>query len=132
MELPTLSELLRWDYRKGNLRDESYEHRRLDGNPLYWRYMRSMLLALDDCTLSMVVLKVPTTSLLLLDDFSVLYYCYVCMYVCMVCFPVDGERHDQLPLGALGSAVGGAANRARSAPADGYATLLPIAMVLCI
>ena len=58
MEPPTLSELLRWDYRKGNLRHESYEHRRLDGNPLYWRYMRSMLLAMDDFTLSLVVLKV--------------------------------------------------------------------------
>ena len=58
METPSLSELLRWDFRKGNLRNEGYEHRRLDGNPLYWRYMRSKLLALDDFTLSMLVLKV--------------------------------------------------------------------------
>ena len=38
---------------------------------------------------------------------------------------VDDKRHDQLPLDALGAAVGGAAYRARPAPADGYATLPP-------
>lgn len=58
IEPPSLAELIRRDHKTGFVRGEKHEQRRLDGDPLYWSYVRERLLALEDEVLAAVVAKV--------------------------------------------------------------------------
>jgi len=56
--VPSYEELLRWDLRLSEQAGGWVQPRRLDGLPLYWPYLRGLLLLLDDLTLVGVTRKV--------------------------------------------------------------------------